>query len=129
TTLDLLGGTHVGAVVSGAGTVRNGALSAATVVPVRLADGTTQETLTFAFDDGCSLAQSVTFDLGCTEDEPFEPGSGKVVLARYTGIVPDGIGWNLSNIGVRQKFGDFEFADGEIRAGLKNAQGSAIFLK
>ena len=128
TTLDLLGGTHVGAVVSGAGTVRNGALSAATV-PVRLADGTTQETLTFAFDDGCSLAQSVTFDLGCSEDEPFEPGSSKVVLARYTGIVPDGIGWNLSNIGVRQKFGDFEFADGEIRAGLKNAQGTAIFLK
>ena len=124
-TLDLLEGTHSGAVVSGTGNVRNGTLADA-VVPV--ADDSGAGTPVLSFDDGLALANTLIFDLGRTADNPVAVGASMVV-GRYTGTPTANVRYKMSGTGILGSRAEFTVEGGTISATIKPPCGTALIFK
>ena len=127
-TLDLMGGVHSGAVVSGAGTVRNGTL-AAPKFSVEVENGAAEETPLLAFDDGLSLSGTAVFDLGRDSADPIFPGTSGIVVARYTGTQPAGVKYRLAGSGISGSRGEFSLSGGTITLAIKPPRGSTLSFR
>ena len=125
TALDLLEGTHSGAVVSGAGNVRNGTLADA-VLSVAV-DGDT-ETPLLAFDEGLVISDTLTFDLGRTAEDPVETGVS-ITVCRYTGTPTAAVRYRMSGTGIPGSRGEFTFEDGTVTLKVKPPRGTALTFK
>ncbi len=126
-TLDLLGGAHAHAVLSGAGEVRNGTLSDA-VLRVDVMDGVAPQTPVLAFDDGLALSGTLTFDLCRNEANPIPTGAS-VVVCRYTGTPSAGVAYRLRGTGVSGARGEFTVADGTVTLDIRPPRGCAISFR
>ena len=132
-TLDIRSGT----VVVEAGAARPGArfAGAGTLAATDLAtpvfelsigeDGAAEQVLTLA--DFTSTGK-VTVDLGRTEDTPLSRRTTDLLVARYTGAVPDVSSWKVANSGVDCVTGAFAAKDGEIRLSLKST-GCVFYIR
>ena len=125
TTLDLLEGTHSGALVSGIGNIRNGTLVDA-VLSVAV-DGDTEAPL-LSFDDGLALANTLTFDLGRTTDNPVEVGA-RLVVCRYTGTPTANICYKMSGTGISGSRTEFTVEGGTISVVVKPPRGVRLTFK
>ena len=119
--LDLNGTMLSGATLSGAGTVTNGTLSAATI-PYNAKAGA----LTFS---GVAFDGVLTVDFGCTDNPlDIEGARAGFVVARYTGDIPAGLVVKPVNTGLVRPHARVSFADGNIRVSVVNL-GLSVFMR
>lgn len=126
--LDLMGGTHSGSVVSGAGVVRNGTL-AAPKFSMEVENGAAAETPLLAFDDGLSISGTAVFDLGRDSTDPILPHASGIVVANYTGTPPAGVKYSLAGTGISGSRGEFSVSGGTITLAIKPPRGSTLSFR
>lgn len=117
TTLDLLGGSVGGLILSGSGTISGGTLAAPVLRPAfDAAWQSTNGVVTLAAD--CAVSGKLLVDLGRGAENPLLPPYPRdILVARYAGDTsPDVSAWNVLATGGAKGFrGKFAAADGEIR--------------
>ena len=116
TSIDLLGGSVGGLILSGSGVAQGGTLANPVLRPAFNAEWTsTNGVVTLAAD--CAVSGSLLVDLGRDESAPVLPPYPRgVLVARYAGSTPPDVSaWNVLAVGGATGLrGKFTAADGEI---------------
>ena len=121
-TLDMGGLTQTVASFTGAGTVTNGTLTAATI-PYNAEAGA----LTFS---GVAFDGALTGDFGCTAENPLDIEAARAgfVVAKYIGDIPAGLVVRPVNTGLVRPHARVSFADGNVRVSVVNL-GLSVFMR
>lgn len=120
TVFDLDGGRHANLVLSGLGTLRNGAVDVLKIcVDPSVADG-------LCIDGSASLDGSVCVDFGAADGEPIS--CGRHVVATYSGSAPDVGDWRAVNLGDRNLLAEFSAVDGNVIAKVRRT-GFCVILR
>ena len=117
--LDLNETTLAGATISGAGTVTNGTLSAATIAY------DADAALTF---EDVAFNGALTVDFGCTAENPLDMAAAKagIVVAHYTGDAPANLRVKAVNTGIARARTTVACEDGDVVAKISQVGFSVI---
>ncbi|HOF62269.1 MAG TPA: hypothetical protein P5125_01480 [Kiritimatiellia bacterium] len=118
-------GMVTNAVFGGSGTVSGGTLRDTTIIATIAENGTVAATPLF---ENCAFVGRTDVDLGRSENPLVRPYPQDVVVAHYTGTVPDVSRWRVTGTGVTNLRGTFTAEGGVIRMSL-NHSGFTITIK